>query len=493
MVLVVALVVGLTACQPQTVDQTPSVCRASLAGSYQDGEFASGRDRATLRFPQGAEIRVTGTVTNIDSVFGAVLSWSLSPVASGIAPEGGPTAVDETFTYTGTGEDIEVVFRDQALFGLDFEWDLKLSATANGCPPATPEACIAAGGNYFFSEPVIIDDVQREGCFQIDSCIDEMASGLSEAECDEDDVYWQVEEQSAAGGVLVVLRGAEMWVTRNPGQALNLGSRIGTLTVAGFVLVATAVVLYIVVDNFQGDQAVQTRPDLVQDVVVNNPALADHNPGLQTNPDFEARMRLAMATCIADIAISEVIDAASQLGLPTDIDPVSGLVEILGQVKHICELVPVYMPGGSTHANGLAMQEATFHIRDVLYGERNGLQNYEPTDPAAIWPTLPRENWQVLTRRTSRPAWYASAPYGCRGSGTDTACDEFPYGATTQGGPGAHLRIIDFDHNSRGGADWNPSFVAPVSGCNVPVGASFVVVPLEAAQIRAGERSIRLC
>src|SRR5690606_34868323 len=100
--------------------------------------------------------------------------------------------------------------------------------------------------------------------------------------------------------------------------------------------------LYIVVNNLQGDQAIQTRPDLVQDVVVNNPALADRNPAIQTDPDFEARMRLAMATCIADIAISEVLDAAAALGLPEGINPDDGLVTILGEEVHICELVPVY-------------------------------------------------------------------------------------------------------------------------------------------------------
>src|SRR5690606_31657073 len=125
---------------------------------------------------------------------------------------------------------------------------------------------------------------------------------------------------------------------------------------------------------------------------------------------------------------------------------------------HICDLVPVYLPGGRTAGvGGAATIEPALHIRDVLYNEANRPDNYPGTIPN---PTPPQPQWQVLTGSDGHAGvprdWYTRTGYNCQGTGgpTGTACDEWPWFGTEQGGPGAHLRILSFQQNSASGADW---------------------------------------
>ena len=72
---------------------------------------------------------------------------------------------------------------------------------------------------------------------------------------------------------------------------------------------------------------------------------------------------------------------------------------------------------------------------------------------------------------------------------TGTACDEWPWAATHQGGPGAHLRILNFNHNSASGSDLNAFYTV----CGVATDQSFAVLPHSPAAIVGRTQAFRLC
>lgn len=105
-----------------------------IAGRSKSGAVVEGTDEIVVHFPAAAQVRITGTVSNINSLFGAVLPWQLKPgLASGEVANGATESVDTTWTNSGSARDVTVKFEDKALFGFEYAWDLAL--TWPGCGP----------------------------------------------------------------------------------------------------------------------------------------------------------------------------------------------------------------------------------------------------------------------------------------------------------------------------------------------------------------------
>ncbi len=137
------------------------------------------------------------------------------------------------------------------------------------------------------------------------------------------------------------------------------------------------------------------------------------------------------------------------LGLTIE-DPVkdSTFTNDHGQPDHVCAYMPILLPGGRRKFGGARIGQATLHMREVLYDEAP-VQTASHTG-AQI--PIPRADLHVLQRSQGRvDGWYRAKLYGCRASDPD-ACDEWPWQATSQGGPGlSHLRIINGKQNSASG------------------------------------------
>lgn len=497
-VLVLALVAVAAACEgpPQSPGSTPSGCQATLSGKVVGGSLVSGSRTATVNFPAGAEIAVTGTVKdNMSGFFAFPLPWELHPIGvSGAVPKNSSATVDETWTNGSSAQDVTLSFEDTSGFVSDYEWELHLSSSGDGCPPATAEACIKAGGNVFYTEPTVVDGEQRQGCYEDDSsCIDDLPVQLSATECDPNDIFTKSLVASAGAAFVVVLDDETLLLLAGSVSAPEVGVVLAaTLVVTAFTHISfddLPLDVVRVTDDPQTIATVQADPGVINDVMTRLPTVAADNPGYSGEQLTQAA-QLAMENCVRDIALDEVISWLGGFG--SLVDPITGLIDMGGGVtRHVCELFKVYEPGGSTAPGGASMISASLHIRDVLYGEHNGV------DTQTGNPTPPQIQWQILTRATSPTGsptrgWYKNSPYYCQGSSSaspPTGCDEWPWYRTAQGGPGAHLRVIDGAENSNGGSDLG-SFYAT---CNVSVNTVFLVVPLSAAQITNGERSIRLC
>lgn len=516
-VFVAALVLGsgLAGCQPQPPGGVPSACFGSLTGSVRGGNLVSGRSSATMSFPAGAQFRVTGTVTNVTSLFGAVMSWRVDPFLTGTTSVGQTTSVDTTWTSGAEAQDMTIHFNMNSLFTSGYDFDLTIRAAGASCPPGNPTDCSKRGGNAFFSEPVVHAGHTYQGCYRFDSCVSELTVDGVDPDCDEgDDLLELMEEQDGyfvwVGGYLVAMAGAadDLLVSAGTRVAPRWGGLYVVAGVSVIVLLGAGYAVPVLVDRLQAQLAIDREASLIQDVQTRNPSVSGQNSGSSGRPGWDLAVKAAMAVCISDIAISLVAANADLFRIPgtTDpldpesVDPESGMVDLGGAgERHLCELVPVYLPGGATQPGGAAMVESSLHIRDVLYGERNR-SNTTPPPPAGepgSNPTGAQPQWSLLTRAehplgTNDREWFTRDPYLCRGTASQgTACDEWPWYVTEQGGPGGHLRVINGSHNSNGGSDLSSFYASSV--CNISQGDSFIVVPLPSPEIEAGARSIRLC
>lgn len=469
---------------------------ATFAGEVVNYELVSGTDNALLHFPADAEVHITGTVKNSTSnwLF-PTLAWQVNPlVAASTLGKGQTATVDTTWKNGSSDQTLTVTFEQlPGTAASDYEWDLHLSSSGNGCPPATPQTCAKAGGNVFYTEPTVVDGEQREGCYKDDSsCIADIPTELSNVQCDPNDIF--TKSMAAAAGV-----GAVIWIDGDAIAAIGAGAgsiTVGQVIVFGLVGLVAVGVLWVLINGVpvrltigptdpQTIAAVDANTAVIDDVINRMPTVATDNPGY-TGEALEWAARLAMYECVKDLALDNLIAFLGPLG--GLVDPVTGMVA--GAVpRHVCEVIPTYLPGGATAPGGAPMVSATMHIRDVLYGERNG------TETQSTNPPTPQIQWQILTKAahpddTTNSQWHSNAPYNCTGSGPGgTHCDEWPWFATKQGGPGAHLRIINGYENGNGGADLSSFY----SKCNVNDGGSFLVTPRSASEITKQERSFRFC
>lgn len=490
------LVAVAVACDrvPQTPGSTPSGCVATIAGEVVNYELVSGTDSMLLHFPADAEVHITGTVTNSSTnwLF-PTLAWQLDPLVSASTLGKGKTqTIDATWTNGDTARDLTVTFEQlPGTAASHYEWDLQLSSSGKGCPPATPEACAKAGGNVFYTEPTVVDGEQREGCYKDDtSCIDDVPVELSNVECDPNDIF--TKSMAAAAGVgAVILIDGDAIAAIGAGAA---GITVGQVIVIGIIGLVAVGVIWVLINGVpvpltigttdsQTITTVEADAAVIDDVTTRMPTVATDNPGY-AGEKLELAAKLAMYACIKDIALDQLIAFLGPFGAA--VDRITGMVD--GPVpRHVCELIPTYEPGGATAPGGAPMVSATLHIRDVLYGETNSTDTW-PTNPP-----IPQPQWQILTKAPhpdgeTRSDWHSRPPYNCTGSG-GTHCDEWPWFATKQGGPGAHLRIIDGYENTNGGTDLFSFY----SRCNVSDGGSFLIIPRSASEIEKQERSFRFC
>ena len=321
-VVTLAVVAGLHGVSAtRTLNSTPTACMATISGSYRDGVLVAGRERATLNFPANVEIRITGTVVNLDSLFGAVLPWELSPLVSAETLEGQTTAVDALFANGATARDLEVVFRDKALFGLDFDWNLQLSAAEEAgarrrrptpAPGPAERLRRAIRDRRHPARRVLQHPVLRLEHPLADERTEMLARGRHPPRAaEEEDSHLEI---LASGAVIVVGRSAP-----------QIGARVGAGVVVGTGLVIIAGVIVAVVIITEGQRAIDAitaDPDVVQGVTDRNPDIAIRNPN---SPDINLGARIAMATCIADLVIETVIANAVSLGLVgVTINPTTG-------------------------------------------------------------------------------------------------------------------------------------------------------------------------
>ena len=205
------------------------------------------------------------------------------------------------------------------------------------------------------------------------------------------------------------------------------------------------------------------------------------------------------ATGSAAVALTSGIDDAGKLLIALsdfDLDESVTLDSVLrygyyrlgSDVRHVCEGVNVYMPGSVSSLEGNKwIVQATLHQAEAL----GYLGNAAWTNP---WPgeqPAPRPDWVFLNRGPSDDdrRWLRALDPQCRGTtANNTACDEWPWAATEQGGENPilddrpHLRIIDASHNSSSGVELG-NFYASNSvriSCGVDVGEFFMTLPLTA-------------
>ncbi len=70
--------------------------------------------------------------------------------------------------------------------------------------------------------------------------------------------------------------------------------------------------------------------------------------------------------------------------------------------------------------------------------------------------------------------WYGGDPRCAKDESDPRACDEYPYYASAQGGPGASLKLIDAEHNAQEGR----LYEGFLSSCMVTSGDPFLVLPM---------------
>ena len=137
-------------------------------------------------------------------------------------------------------------------------------------------------------------------------------------------------------------------------------------------------------------------------------------------------------------------------------------------VPNPCEALPLYFPGADVgevaehNADAIAQQPAWFQ----LHYQPERLSPYDPR-----W-------YNAVAFRDSCPMKRAER---------NVHCDEFPYRATVEGGPGASLREVHVDHNRREGTLRGRMYADTRCNMRSNPGAqqAFLVIPLAQAGQRA--------
>jgi hypothetical protein len=216
--------------------------------------------------------------------------------------------------------------------------------------------------------------------------------------------------------------------------------------------------------------------------------------------------RRAIETCVVLMASTELQDQVIARYVPTEAIQDGAMVTIGSGVHHLCEFLPIYVPGAGTRSSGLVMREATVHISQVVAGTQGVNQTAYAGSPPQQNPPVPQPQWIILNRQVpphSR-AWLREAAINCVGVKGQSDCDEWPARSHKQGGkpsPGElqpHLSIIHWLHNRRGGSDLGSFYAA----CGVGSDDVFLAIPMPPAMlgkfntediVPTGLRSQQLC
>ncbi|MCB0963950.1 MAG: hypothetical protein KDA98_11730 [Acidimicrobiales bacterium] len=401
------------------------------------------------------------------------------------------------------------------------------------CDPLGIQQCAADGGNVYFAEPTEIGGVERSGCYHHDSCVSDLPlllDRVSEWSCEHDEL---MQAALVGAGLAVVVLGAVVvagavapmvvvgsevamagtmttlaaTTTTPAGLTVTLGgttaipvaagATTGELLVVGGVLGASTVaatgfaveVLPTLVDRTDlsypeyevvDGQVTTLDASLVDQIYDRGDYEDDLDPSEPPRISEIARrtLKAALSTCLTSLTLDQAQNLAASVAPGHVVEDAGDLLVDLGSAtRHLCELVPIYLPGGRTRSSDAPMGQATAHINEVLYDEP---LPFTPVAHTGEQPVLPQPKWHLLNRGVrSRSRWYRTAKYGCEGTGLETNCDEWPWSATEQGGqpePGKtqpHLRIIDASHNQFGGIDYGQF----LQRCGLQRGDAFIVLP----------------
>ncbi len=217
----------------------------------------------------------------------------------------------------------------------------------------------------------------------------------------------------------------------------------------------------------------------------------------------------AIETCVAEMADPTLQTQVIANYVPAGAVQDGATVTVNGEDQHLCEFIPIYIPGAGTRSKGFPMREATVHISQVINNTPGVNQALYPgASPSQVNPGLPQAQWVVLNRQKppNDRKWLKDEdkPYKCEGVTKVADCDEWPPASTTQGGepaPGVvqpHLSIIGSLHNQRAGGDLGGFYAA----CKVKDKDVFLAIPMPPAMLNqfdvtdkvpTGQRSLRIC
>jgi len=405
-------------------------------------------------------------------------------------------------------------------------------------------------GNLLFTEGQTIDGTSYgRGCYTYQSCFSDLPSvagvlnDLSEWACENDDF---LEKALVAGVVIVIVLGvvvlaAAPAAAAAAGTVLYSGLAVASLpaTIAGIptniflIGVAAAGLLALAawpsdldvppdfLDRYVGDpikveelngELVISGDTLVKQIAANVAMDAIIDALADPENEDEARniAERAIETCVAEMADPTLQAQVIANYVPAGAVQDGATVTVNGEDQHLCEFIPIYIPGAGTWAKGFPMREATVHISQVVNGTPGVNEALYPGTPSQTNPELdpPQAQWIVLNRQKppNDRKWRTDPmkPYKCKGMFRVSDCDEWPAAATTQGGePGAgvvqpHLSIMHWRHNRRGGSDLNSFY----DGCGVEDKDVFLAIPMPPAmlgqfnitdKVPRGQRSLRIC
>lgn len=358
------------------------------------------------------------------------------------------------------------------------------AANPTPIPGTDPYQCAAEGGNAFFPNWTYIDAQTGSllGCYYRTSCISQfpvwnMLNWIQRVGCNyEDELLTTLETAGIPWEVMIAPVGtadeARLAYAGGPAPSTGLAPSAPTApaldvvrtpvtpiyeptppglpkttpsvppgttppaprTIPPGVRIGTVGVIVVSGVAYTTYELLQMTPEQAQD---RQDRLIDQvEPHVQS--DSEPERRAAALTCVAELmshAIAEkVADRLFEaFDIGTEIFTDGEIVDGSNQGKHICEVIPVYMPGDLSNA-GSGMPQTTNHIREAL-----GLRapSTDPLDQEGLIDN-PLAN-MILTygdNETRAPAGWYTAWRPCKGQppGDGKTCDEYPFRSTHQGG-----------------------------------------------------------
>ena len=140
--------------------------------------------------------------------------------------------------------------------------------------------------------------------------------------------------------------------------------------------------------------------------------------------DKPATMRLIASQCL------------QRVGLPSSASPQPGQSPIVPLSKDKCESMPIFAPGL------IDIKEASEHDADAIASGQPAVLHFVSSADKNSGPYSLPSSW------TTRVEYANCGPGKVPG---ETQCDEYPYYSTAEGGPGASLRNIRKEDNSKEG------------------------------------------
>ena len=404
-------------------------------------------------------------------------------------------------------------------------------------------ACYAAGYNTWIGPPVYTDSGSYQGCYNFDSCVfedDFVVDGVAGANCADDDILvgtrgilalrQPISPELFIDSVRTFLRIVPVAATAivlSPGA---IATAVGAV-VAGVLVLITVIAVSKVSEVIDAKEAREEAVERLIESILANDDYKDDFPTDVNDRQFQdwrgRAVGRAVAVCVGLAVAANVgqlspipylLDRVTDFALERETLPdgretltdngLNGLVSVAGVLRHICELVPWYVPGevraepiqsGVNQGEYASMKYTTNHIR-IATGVMEPAQLGPPRvlPPSGVDYTKDARGlrssvqWTVLTR-SERPGdtWYNSFE-PCKSGRPDdfvrgTVCDEFPFYSSVQGGPfssiggPASLTLVPFAEGSAQGRDLQ--WFTEAQDCRVEIGDDYLVIPLPSPQV----------